>query len=208
MITLEQIGHFCLAASLIFYNASFIPQMIKNYRLKSGSGLSPLFLLCYLFAYTFFLAHIYALHLAVSYRIFAPIELCFNLVLISQRLYYNGIRSNKALIGGVVAAFCLAFWLSVFGWFMPNLVGKVAGWMSLLFFTLYHIPQVYKIFKEKSVQGFSLGLVSLVAIANVLELTGSLILDLPLSTILIPARGLIIFAIYCYQFYHYSSYKY
>ena len=65
--------------------------------------------------------------------------------------------------------------------------------------------QILKIYKRQSVQGFSFLLVSLIGFGNLIELFISYLLNYPIQTRLIAARGIIFYVIFCYQFWIYRE---
>lgn len=58
-------------------------------------------------------------------------------------------------------------------------IAQAAGWLSLLIFTINQIPQFIKIIRTKTTYGFSFLFVSMTAIAQILEIIGGLIEQVP-----------------------------
>ena len=75
----------------------------------------------------------------------------------------------------------------------------------MLIWATYQIPQVVKVFLEKSVHGFSFSLVSLVAFGDAIELIVALLLGLPAPTLFNDFRGILIYVIFSLQFWYYKE---
>jgi len=87
----------------------------------------------------------------------------------------------------------------------PWLVGNIAGWVGISIWAIYQIPQVIKIYSQRSVFGFSFLLASMVGFGDSLELLVSLFLGLPFQSVLNNIRGILIYLIFCVQFWLYKK---
>jgi uncharacterized protein with PQ loop repeat len=190
--------------ALIFYALSLIPQIIENASLKTTQGLSSLSLIAYFFGYGTCITYIYSLNLLLAYKVIIPIEFFFMLIIILQKFYYEGFLKDKSffysiLITSIIIALCiiLAFYCTLF-------IGSLCGWISLFCFIVHPIPQVIKNYRRKSVEGFSFGFVTLLAIAVICELIVVIIKKLPPQTLGCSLKGLFFYIIFCYQFWLYK----
>lgn len=176
-----------------------IPQIILTYRTQYGKALSDLFLFGYLNGYLAFLLYIFCRDLPLSYKIIAPLETVATMVIIGQRIYYDQQASWKLALLYIINA---GFYLSAVPWgiYDPIKCGNTFGWLAFLISAVNQLPQVIKIFKEKSVHGFSFLFVLIFGFASVAELSGSLALQLPVQTIISSLRGILFFLIFCLQF--------
>lgn len=192
-------------ASLLFYFVCFIPQIIKNYRIKSASGLSSYTLIAYCIGYLSMLLYVFCLDLILPYKIIVPLEFGAVSVIIGQRFYYDGLFADRALFWVVASSVFIACLLTPLALLYPYEIGSMSGWVSLVMFVAYPIPQVIKVFRERSVKGFSFGFVTLLAMAGGSELLVALIRDLPLQTLLTATKGVVVYIIFCIQFLLYAK---
>lgn len=200
------VAHYFLLFSQFLYMTCLLPQVITNYRVKSGSGLSDLFAIGYLNGHFAQLFYVYCLSLPLGYKIFVPIQLSIVCTLIFQRLFYDHFVHKKLLIFYLCNTLC-AIALIPIACKIPALCGTAHGWFAMIIFSLSQLPQLYKLFSERSVRGFSFLFVLVMGCGSFLELTGSLILGLPIQTIFNAVRNCT-FVIGCLiAFYWYSDAK-
>jgi uncharacterized protein with PQ loop repeat len=155
----------------------------------------------YFNGYTAYLFYVYGLNFPLAYKAVAPITLFTVCIIIFQRFFYKVPGSSKLYF----YYFMLIFFIVPLFWKYPLGFGKLAGWVSMLTFSIYQLPQVFKIYKTKSVHGFSFYLITAIAIGNFVEFIISVMLSWPLQSILISLRGLVIYFIFCFQFWKYSD---
>lgn len=188
----------------IFYTACFIPQVRVNFRLKSGTGISDLFLLGYLNAYLFLLFYIFGVGLPVAYKIMVPMQTFFTVVLILQRLVYDKSASAK-FFWFLYSANCLFFIPFIpYALKNPQSLGHLFGWFNLGFSIVNQLPQVIKIYRDKSVEGFSIFFVLFTGFAALCETIGAILACLPFQTWCTAIRGLVLAVIFCFQFFIYK----
>ncbi len=192
-------------AALAFYFGCFIPQIIENYRMKSTKGLSPLAMLVYLVAYLSLFYYIFLLDLMLPYKVFVPLECSALVVLIVQRFYYQGLFSSKLFFWGFVSIMGLSVICFPLAVAYPIGFGGICGWISLLFFLAQPIPQVVKVYREQSVEGFSFGFVTLQAIAVGCEFMVAILFHLPPQTVLMVIKGFLFYLVFCHQFWLYGA---
>lgn len=193
------------------YTLCFLPQIIENYRVKSGTGLSDYFLLAYLNTYITLNYYVFCLNLPIAYKIACPAQGIATLILISQRLYYNHSNNQDKLSGPKFSDsrfYGLIYITNLLGSLIfipvaivyPNHAGHIFGWISFILILLNQMPQVFRVIATKSVAGFSYMFVLITAFAAGIELYTSLALGLPMQTVLSAARGLVYFAIFSVLF--------
>ena len=197
--------------AMLLYTLGFLPQIIENYRIKSGTGLSDYFLLAYLNTYITLIYYVFCLNLPVAYKIACPAQGIATVILIAQRLYYNQSQdsgnppssrfSGSRFYGLIYGANLLGSLIFIPVAIMyPTHTGQVFGWISFILILLNQMPQVFRVISTKSVAGFSYLFILIMAFAAGIELYTSLVLGLPMQTILSAARGLIYFAIFSVLF--------
>ncbi|MBS1987784.1 PQ-loop repeat-containing protein [Candidatus Dependentiae bacterium] len=180
--------HNLLVLSQCLYMTCLLPQVVTNYKVKSGTGLSDLFAIGYLNGHFAQLFYVFCLNLPMGYKIFVPVQFLIVLVLIFQRLYYDRF-ANKALTLFYAINIACAIALIPVACRVPLLCGTANGWLSLIIFSLSQIPQIYKLYTTRSVQGFSMMFVVVMGCGSVLELLGSIFLGLPIQTIFNAVRN-------------------
>ena len=185
--------------------ASILSQVFLNYKVKSTNGLSNTYILIYLSGYIIHLLYVFCLDLPTAYKIMGPLSALLVLILAFQRFFYNKHKVERRLIRLYCVNFFIIFLLIVLAINFPNKIGHLAGWISVAIWTIYQLPQVFKIYSKKSIVGFSFAFVSLSGFQNLLEFIAGLSLGLLIQTIFVSLRGLAFYAIFCFQFLMYKK---
>jgi hypothetical protein len=194
-------GSFLLWVVNIAYCLSLVPQLLLNHKIKSTRGLSDLYLLGYFSGYFLNIFYVYILNFNFAYKALAPFSFFIVTFMIFQRFLYKDYFNPRVYVGTLLL-------LGTFAWFAfanPLRAGHLAGWILVGIWSLYQLPQVITIFSRKSVEGFSLLLVSLIGCGNVIEFVMSVLLQFPLQSVLIAFRGIVFFLIFGLQFWLYSK---
>ena len=190
--------------ALIGYFVCLVPQIMTNFKFKSGTAISEFMLLGYLNAYLFLMFYIFGVKLPLAYRIMVPAALIATIILIVQRLYYDSTASRRlyVLYLGNILFFiiCIPYALK-----NPVGVGFLFGWFNLGFSIINQVPQIVKIYCTKSVMGFSFMFVVLNGVAAMCETIAAFAVPLPLPTCVSAVRALVIVGIFCWQFHLYRS---
>ncbi len=191
--------------SLLLYSGSFIPQIVVNYQIKSARGISDMFIWCYCNGYWLMLLYVFLQPFAYPYRIMVPIETGFMMVLLGQRLYYDGLKKSPGFNLAIIASFVAIFGMLYFVPVHQQLVANITGWISFVAFAINPVPQLIKIFRTKTTFGFSFWFASLTAAAQVFELVGGVIECVPIPTLAMAVRGLIVYVFYWIFFAKYPA---
>jgi len=190
----------------IFFFSGLVFQGLHSFRIKCGRGLSDLTLFGYFNGYIAYLYYAFCFNLPIAYRVMIPLCMTTMLVMLAQRFLYAEWcgRDKKMfllyLLNGLAAILILPHAFK-----QPWFVGNVAGWIEISIWALYQIPQVFKIHLNKSVIGFSFLLVSMVGIGDTIELIVAISLGMPWQTIINDMRGILIYSIFCVQFWLYNQ---
>lgn len=191
--------------AMFMYTLCFLPQIIENYKLKSGTGLSDYFLLAYLNTYITINYYTFCLDLPLAYKIACPAQGIATLILIIQRLYYNHSDGSKTYGFIYITNLLVSLIFVPLAIINPIHTGHIFGWIAFILILLNQMPQVIRVIKTKSVAGFSYMFVLITGLAAATEIYSALALNLPLQTILSAARGLMYFAIFSLLFWMYSA---
>ena len=189
-----------LAQILFFFG--LVSQIILNFRLKSTKGLSDLWLILLFNGYLAQIFYTYSLDFPFSYKVMVPLSTLAVLVIIGQRFYYSDLTSRRNInfLKVFIVNLLAALFILPFAVDMPADMGYWSGFLMTILWAIYLLPQVYKIFITKSVEGFSFTLVSLVAVGNFMEFTSAVMLHLPYPTILNNFRAIFFYLLICLQF--------
>ncbi|MCF7799711.1 PQ-loop repeat-containing protein [Candidatus Babeliales bacterium] len=208
-IFLSNFAVFATWIAQILFFVGLIPQILLNYKLKSTSGLSELLLVGYLNGYIAYLYYTFCCNLPAAYKTIIPIATIAMLIMVFQRFYYVQKLDKKSykILFFYFLNFLFAISVLPLAMNYKNIVGSFLGWIMAFIWATYQIPQIFKIFKNKTTFGYSFLLVSLIGIGDLVELTGALILNLPMPTILNALRGFLIYLIFCLQFWIFKKKK-
>lgn len=195
-----------LASNIIWlvygiYCFGLLPQIFLNYKLKNATGMADGMLFGYFAGYTTQLFYVFALNLPLAYKVMVPMSCMVVIIMMIQRFYYNRTSFTQILSFGMIMVFLITYTPYFLMSDMPG--GAAFGWASALIWGVYQIPQILKLYRQKSFKGFSFVFISLMAVALSLEFTSALILDLPLQTVISNIRGLVIYCIFFIQFLRY-----
>ncbi len=190
----------------ILYVGCFVPQVFTNFSRRSTDGLSPVTIFIYFCGYIVETLYVHLLHMPLAYRVMIPLGGVIAGTLVLQRFWYlkeERFRFRLLLIYATVIAVSLL--LTIIGMNHPAVVGHACGWIGMFLWTIYQLPQTIKVFRDKSVEGFNFGYVLLAGTGSFLELIASLVVGLPLQTVLNGVRGTVFTLIFLYQFNKYKK---
>ena len=192
------------------YVVGLIPQIRLNVKMRSTHGLSDTMLFGYLTAYMCHAYYVFCLGFPQSYKVMVPLAMTGVFTMVVQRFYYNSFLLHTPYLALYTGLFGVALAVLPFAYYFPTEVGHGAGWLALILWAIYQLPQIIKIFRRKSVRGFSFSFVTIMTIGLVLELTSALLLRVPGSMRFMPliftsVRGLLIYCVYCVQFWLYGK---
>ena len=186
--------------SQLIYSICLVPQIFTNYREKSGAGVSSLFLFGFFNLYFTMFVFIVCLDLPLAYKLCIPFQLLVAFILILQRLHYDTWKNCWHLWLGLGANIALCIGTIFLSVLYPIAVGSVLGWVGLTIGSINQIPQVIKLYKEKSVHGFNFSFVLLIGAAAFIESISAIMLCLPLPTLFSALRNIVFVTIFSIQF--------
>lgn len=195
-----------------FYVVCFIPQIMENFRQHSERGLSDFFLIGNLNSYIFLAFDIVCNNYPWPYLITSAVQLLGISILIFQRFYYDfsarGDRQKAQrfflfYLVNVIGALCLI----PFAVRYTHFIGEFSAWMVIILVSSGMISQAYKIYKAKSVEGFSFLFIFLFSMASLCEFILCISLNLPLPYLLYTVQDLVMFLVFVVQFFLYARGK-
>lgn len=184
-----------------FFLIALFPQLYLNYRLKTTSGLSDLMLLGYFNGYIADSFYVLCLNLPLANKILVPAGLFTIILIICQRFYYGkDYKKDRILLFIYLVNATIVALLIPIAVQHRLLIGNVSGWIMMILWAIYQIPQIIKLLFERSTFGFSFWLTTLVGIGDIIEFIYGIILNLPAQTIINDVRGILIYLVFCVQF--------
>lgn len=161
----------------------FFSQIYANHCLRSTAGFSFWTLwLCHC-ASQGILIYVYLLALPLPMRVMIPAELACMSVLVGQELWFaptHEFRRQVTLWHGVVL--CLASITWYIGFFFPQLVGYFAGWVCVVAVSFVQFPQIFRNWRRKSIEGFSIFFLVCTSISSCIFMWSCYMLNLPLPS--------------------------
>lgn len=197
---------FCTWVINIFFWAGLLPQVILNFKLRTTRGLSDLMLFGYFNGYITYCYYVFCFNLPLAYKIMVPLSFATMLIMLVQRFVYEqAYKRERKLLALYLLNALAAVLLIPHAFTHTNLVGNVTGWIEITIWSMYQIPQIFKVHVNKSVFGFSFLLVTLIGLGDLIELIVAIALQFPVQTIVNGFRGVFIYLIFCLQFWLYSQ---
>jgi uncharacterized protein with PQ loop repeat len=200
----ESLATFLAWVVNFLYVVGYVPQILLNYRNKSSSGLSDWMLIGLAVGYPVELFYIYNQGLPAGYKFFVPLGFVAVLVMVVQRFYYSS-SSTKMLVTRWGSAFIAFIMIFLFVSRSISSFGYIAGWIATGIWTLYQVPQVFKLYFAKSTRGFSLSFISIMALGVTLECFAVLILQLPAPSWFSVSREVIVYSTFFVEFFVYGN---
>lgn len=190
----------------VFFWAALIPQVILNFKLRTTRGLSDLMLFGYFNGYITYIYYVFCFNLPIAYKIMVPLSFMTMMVILVQRFVYEqAYRRDTKLLMLYLVNGCLAILIIPHAFAHTRFIGNVTGWIEIVIWAIYQIPQVLKVRVNKSVVGLSFLLVTLIGFGDLIELLVAIVLRLPVQTIVNGFRGVFIYLVFCVQFLLYSQ---
>lgn len=186
------------------YTAALLPQISLNHKRRSTVGISGGMMLLYFLAYCAKIVYAYNCVLPLAYRVQGPINGGLVLIMIVQRGWYSDYKNRFfwKLFYGIIFFFSSCLILSCS---YSYRVGYICGWVAMISFALYQLPQLLRVYKTKSSKGVSRLFIGLLLCATTLEFFTSLFLHLPLPSCLNGLRGMITYSLLLCSCFYYSQ---
>lgn len=200
-----QAAHLVLWVTLTLFVFANIPQILKNNRLRSTTGLS--FYMLYLFhtGALLYLPYSYFLNLPMAFKVLLPLQVTFLSIMVGQSYLYaptQHYRSRVIRVHSITLLFVLL--LTLYGVLVSSyLAGHTAGWIALVCLGSWQVPQMVKMWRSQSTHGYSLYSVVMSFIAALCGVIASIILRLPPQNVLNSGRNVLFRLVQFYQFYRY-----
>lgn len=182
-----------------------LPQIRLNFKLKSTKGLSDFLFIGYFYAYMAYIFYVFCLDLTLAHKIFIPSGFILVLILIFQRFYYSDKKEVKLKLFFLISFILFFLILTPFAVKNPMFIGNLLGWLMATIWAVHQIPQIFKNYKSSSVQGLSFGLLTIMGMGDFIEVIAAFCLGLPQQTYLNSLRGVVVYFIFCLQFFIFRS---
>ncbi|MCK4265469.1 hypothetical protein KAW80_03880 [Candidatus Babeliales bacterium] len=179
---IKLMAHMLIWMTCLIYFGALLPQAFLNQKLKSVSGISDWMLLGALVGYLGESYYALCLDLPSGYKVMLPLGLVVIIFMFFQKFYYCGISSNKMVFYGFISIISLALVCLPITFKNIFFVGNIAGWIGAAMWSTYKLPQVFRLYKLKSVKGFSFLFVITLMGGALLELLAVFTLNLPTQT--------------------------
>ncbi len=190
---------------LVFINQSFycyaaFPQIMSNYRNKTGSALSDFYLVMLFNTYFMLLFYFFCLPLPICYRLSVTIQFLTTMALIGQRFYYN--RDERWKWVGSFFLVNVGFMLGLMplAFVSPVAIGNIGGWIACVLIIINRFPQIIHFYRTKSVDGFSPLFLITFGAGGVMEMVVALIYWLPAQTFCMAGAGFLGILALSYQY--------
>ncbi len=202
------IGSLILYAFLPFYLYTSFHQVYHNWKTRSADALSAYAMLLHLSLACIGIVYVVLLNQPLVCWIMSFVTTTPFIVLCLQKYYYSHLSQvRQTMKYGMITIILLCLALCTAGAFLPIFVGHVAGWIKLVINMVRATPQIIHNWQRGSVKGLTgyyiAGKVSRVLV----NLTTTLLLLLPLQSILIDVYDLLLVSILLGQYYYYSCSK-
>ena len=204
---METLGHITLNISTVIYIFLFLPQNVHNQLKHSTKHISILTHTLMIFANSFDL--IYSIGFSFEWQ-YIMIDGIFLFFLFMQQLQILNDRRNKKIV--IHTLFIFIFLLTIiFIALNKGLLSKNnllhLGEISNITYNVYWLPQIYKNFKNKNTDGFSIIYLCLASFTSSCDIISGITLNWPLPTIIGSSFLLFILLLQITQFKYYSKRK-
>ncbi|MGD1997429.1 MAG: PQ-loop repeat-containing protein [Candidatus Dependentiae bacterium] len=191
--------------ALVYFSAPWM-QALKNFFRGTAQAVSHPMLFIASVGSVARLLFVFFLWLPLAYRCVRPLTLAALFFLVFQSYWYTeDAPLRRRIIIAYTALASVTAALVLWGIWMPSLIGHGAGWVSFVAFSVHQVPQMWKNYRRKSVEGLSFAYLTLLCIGATLEIVIALIMGLPIQSVLNGLRGVAYYSVFCYQFVHYSK---
>jgi len=202
------LAEYCAWVPMILFCAAPLAQIYLNWVKRSTKSISQWTIFLGLAGLLCSLLYDYFMWLPLAYRMMHPPILMVWATLALQEFWYSGrtfVRSSLMYAYALlfVAASAALFW----GQYYPLQIGVATGWLFTFLYAVFQIPQIIKNQQERSVHGLSFWYVSMMGCASAADLGIAYWRLLPLPSVLNAVRGLLVYAIFVYQFACFSERK-
>jgi hypothetical protein len=189
----------------IAYTFCLMPQVVTNYRVKSGTGMSEFLLIGYLNLLSFGMFYVFLLDLPMAYKVCVPIQLACVLIMIVQRLWYDSAPLAKRLAMFYLSNLAVVIAVIPYAMANPAAIGSLGGWGNVAFGFFSQGAQVITLWHRKSVAGFNITFVYACLTGGIIELIGALVGALPVQTKVSALRVISLCSVFLVQFKLYAK---
>ncbi len=201
------LANFLIIVSNLFFISSLIPQILLNYKIKSTNGLSTVFILTLLNSGYFYLIYSFANNLPIGYKIINIIYTFLVSFIIFQRFKYsqNNLDKEIKFFSIFILNIFILFFIGYLIYFKFYSYAYLIGWIPVGIGFWKKLPQIFKIYRNKSVHGFSFYFILISLSANFCEISANFLLNIPIPLIVNNFRGILVNLVFLGQFFIYRN---
>ncbi|QIV96137.1 PQ loop repeat protein [Allofrancisella inopinata] len=201
---MQNIGFITLNISLIIYFVHFLPQMVHNQFKHKTFEISLWTHSLMILANSFDLIYAVGFSLQWQYVLVDIILLSF---LVIQQFQILNDRKNKYIAAHTV--FIITFLLLVISVALyKNLDSKyllVLGSISGVIYNIYWLPQIYKNYRQKQAEGFSIIFLTLSLVSVVCDISSAIFLGWPTLSVIVSCSLAILLLFQILQYFYYKN---
>lgn len=203
---MENIGYITLNISLIIYFIHFLPQTIHNQFKHKTFEISLWTHSLMIFANALDLIYAVGFNMQWQYILVDVILLTF---LTIQQFQILNDRPNKNIFIHTlfISIFLLIVSLVVFFVKLDKDVLLWSGSISGVIYNLYWLPQIYKNFRQKQAEGFSIFYLSLSFISILCDINSAIFLGWPIVSVIVSSCLSVLVLIQIIQYFYYKGIK-
>lgn len=200
------LANFLVLFANIIFMVSLLPQIFLNYKIRSTNGLSDLFIFASLNGQFSYLIYAFIKDLPTIYKIINPIYAFLYLIIIFQRFYYSNLNPKEKVVLRLYSLnIFVLLYLAYIIFSERNSIGNILGWIPVSIGLWKKVPQIFKVYKAKSVYGFSLFFIILSLVSYSCETIAGIILKLPAPVLFNDLRGVIVNIVFLAQFWIFQA---
>ncbi len=204
-ITPELLSYISVWIANAIYFLSLFPQMLLDYKLKTVNGINDLTLFGLVLGYIAYWYHIYFQGFPLPYQALVPLSVLASFIIVIQSFYYDGYAGRRQFIYLYLFLIVFSGLLLPIAFKYPVIAAILSGWLYFVIWLLYMLPQIYKIYTERSVRGFSYGYLTFLTIGLLMEFIAGFFIKLSLQLFFNCLRGIVGYLIFSIFFYIYRD---
>ncbi|AJC49169.1 PQ-loop repeat-containing protein [Allofrancisella guangzhouensis] len=202
---MQNIGYITLNISLIIYFVHFLPQMLHNQFKHKTLEISLWTHSLMILANSFDL--IYAIGFGLQWQYVLVDVILLSFLVIQQFQILNDRRDKYIAVHSILIIIFLL--LVMFVVLYINLSSKyllVLGSIGGIIYNLYWLPQIYKNYRQKQAEGFSIVFLTLSLVSVMCDLSSAIFLGWPVLSIIVSLSLAMLLLLQVFQYFYYKNF--